>query len=947
MFYPIFSRLREAFINEELLPANDETFISAQNAVLTRSNAVRNLLTYAQLSSLFPRSDVESDGKSKWLSAEVTRDQAPNLRKYLMKTFKIKEVTPPMFANKLSADFLSTQTDEWFVKFYKFLYGQPGLWNSEISILRTKPILRLEDGTHVDPPREGLIANAYLLPDTEVDSSLPIMRSKISQNKDVFKFLKELGVPKWDIVAEVIRHILPKYRNNQPAIPRTEYDRDFVKIVNAYKTDSQEKKKQLRAFLLTTPFILAESSGAGYQTYFKPNQLCFGSNDKLWKSNSIENYSRVSVSEEVCEFLQTLNITKWDAVEEVIKTILPKYKRNPPRVPIKEHMSDFKEITLAYEASEQDLKTQLKTELQTTHFILAESPDADFPIYLKPDLLYFATDTLRSYFESGNLVYWIEIWNDWNDDLADLWNYFVDDSSNEPPIAGAFVNLDKYPDTARALFEDLGVADFVRIDRKEDFEGNVCVESRKGNHKRGLNGFDPNIRVDGLEYALDRSTVEKSAFIWNRIVIPNADCIKGTIEKSTRQDYWRSSFEEIVSDFGSLLIDSVWLPDSNGNRHKPSEIVLEDLPEEFIRDERLVNLLGMKKDIVAELAEEAGLSVEIIEEIRRNPEEYKQFKTWQAEKRAHEEKEKKSVKQPAEDATRDDSASTLPTSFSNIDEGNNGSTTKNGEVPGINGGNTDSVENKPALHTSSQPSLKSPSSQDNSRKHIPPGSLGQILETTGVAVSERTEIVQDLQDDESLKQGLEKLLKQRHTIMKNRRLGKQVEDIVGQILEERFPGQKFDMKSVHEGADFEISEIEVTQGDLKWWIEVKSTRTESNSQGVIISAPQAKKAVKEKDKFLICVVPIQENIEPNLDAVRENMRFITNIGGRIVTLCQDIDRFEAVRANITGDISSDVKVVVDGGKASILIKKSIWEEDGFRLEELAEHLIPTSNYKVK
>ena len=223
------------------------------------------------------------------------------------------------------------------------------------------------------------------------------------------------------------------------------------------------------------------------------------------------------------------------------------------------------------------------------------------------------------------------------------------------------------------------------------------------------------------------------------------------------------------------------------------------------------------------------------------------------------------------------------------------------------------------------------------------GYLRQILETVGGDVSEVTEIVQDLQEDESLKQDLEKLRERRHIIKKNRNFGNQVEEIVGQILEKKYPKEEFCVKSVHEGADFEISEIEVTQGNQKWWIEVKSTQTEGDFQVVKMSSTQGKKAVKEKDKFLLCVVPIPKNTELNLDTVKENMRFIANIGERVAPLCENINQFETVRAKITADVSPDVKLVVDGDKPSILVKKSVWEEDGFRLEKLTEYLKPIYN----
>ena len=137
------------------------------------------------------------------------------------------------------------------------------------------------------------------------------------------------------------------------------------------------------------------------------------------------------------------------------------------------------------------------------------------------------------------------------------------------------------------------------------------------------------MRIDGLEYAMANPNPEKSTFIWNEIVIPNSDCIRGIVETSTRQSYERSKKEPQLSEFGKLLIDTAWLPDSDGNLYKPSELTLDNLPESFVREEKLADQLGMKKNVVAKLAEEAGLSIEDIELLKQDPE---GFEEWKAER---------------------------------------------------------------------------------------------------------------------------------------------------------------------------------------------------------------------------------------------------------------------------------------------------------------------------
>ena len=79
------------------------------------------------------------------------------------------------------------------------------------------------------------------------------------------------------------------------------------------------------------------------------------------------------------------------------------------------------------------------------------------------------------------------------------------------------------------------------------------------------------------------------------------------MEESTRQTYEGSTeSEQISARFGELLCATEWLPDTSNELHKPCEIAVDDLPESFVRDERLANQLGMKKDDVARLAKEIG-----------------------------------------------------------------------------------------------------------------------------------------------------------------------------------------------------------------------------------------------------------------------------------------------------------------------------------------------------
>ncbi len=576
LFYPIFGKVRETLMNEEFLPANDRTYVSASNAKLARGNPIRNLLNHKQLSDLFY--SINTTNETKWLSNEITQDLTPELRTYLTLKLDVNEVDPSMFARRLTLLFLSKQCDEWFIKFYRFLFGQPTLWRSQWSILRDKPILRLQDGAHVNPFKEDESPNAYLPIEQNTDISFPIVKIELTQDEKASGFLRELGIPKWDIVDEVISHIVPKYGHDSSTVPLANHKGDFAKIECACETNSRDKRNRLWQALQETPFILIESSDIGNVSYYKPNQI------------------------------------------------------------------------------------------------------------------YFPNNELRLYFKGNGTC--------------------------------KFVNLDEYPPSAHGLFKKLGVEDSVRIERKEkDVGGRVIIYKRHGSHKRGLNGFDPDIKIDGLEYALNNPTPEKSAFIWNEIARSNVDCIRGTTETSSHRNYTYSDppVEERSSGFGCLLIAKKWLPDSDGNMHKPSELTLKELPEGFVRDEQLAYQLRMKKDVVAELAEESGVPIKFIEAFRQNPEKCEEFlRELEAGKKTLEEKEQEIPEQSIQekngpyDRTPTDAGSTLLESSPNIDGENNSSTTKENKVPETGNVHTDSVSNE-SVYTSPQPSVSRPSSQDSSQ----------------------------------------------------------------------------------------------------------------------------------------------------------------------------------------------------------------------------------------
>lgn len=486
MFYPIAETVLAELMESELLPASDGTFVEAKYAKIARGESLRELINYEQLTELY-----NADRKLKWLDDSITRDRNPELRSFLISELDVDEITPDVVIRLLSENFIAKQSDDWLIKFYKFFSARDSLWKPEIhsgyrgqGSLLNKPILRLEDGTHVKPLSDGP-TSVYLSRDVTSASSILLVKNSISKNKAAYAFLRKLGVPELDLVAEVIENLLPKYENASSSITIDEHLVDLEKINRAFNIDSKEKKKRLCQCLRSTPFLLEEST----------------ENEQL----------------------------------------------------------SFK----------------------------------------KPRELFFDKDDLKIYF---------------------------DNNTSFAPLSRS------YPQLMNDMLEELGVMDCILVEckSKPGSEETLHLKEKSGLYRRGLKGFDPDIFVTGLEDALQKPSIARSHIIWNQIASRYKHCIRGKVIRSSRQDFSRHGRiyeeEEIVSEFGKLLMESSWLPLPDGTMTQPSELSLENLPDSFQYDERLAELLGMKKNVLAKLAEEAGLSTEDIDLMRHHKSEFQEWK---------------------------------------------------------------------------------------------------------------------------------------------------------------------------------------------------------------------------------------------------------------------------------------------------------------------------------
>ncbi len=294
--------------------------------------------------------------------------------------------------------------------------------------------------------------------------------------------------------------------------------------------------------------------------------------------------------EAVYSFLEGIGLSEPDIVDEVLNFILPPYQAGKISLDDeKRNQQDLDQIQVALQRTGHRAWQEIIFTLNQTSFIRAYNAKTEEKAWKAPGEVYSKTEELSTWFE-GNEHAWF--------------------------IAGSLPG---------SLLNDLNIRTHLQPEARvtTGSTGYVAIWRGHGDHRRGLHGFDPSARLDGLQHAIDHMTPDKASMLWN-ILLEHRHLIKGVVETSTQRNFSNPRRGEKCSSMGRLCSQKAWLPDKNGDFHSPEDLFLTDLPEGFEKstDEarQLAIKLGMQKEEVLQLADKLHISHEIISFIQRDPE---------------------------------------------------------------------------------------------------------------------------------------------------------------------------------------------------------------------------------------------------------------------------------------------------------------------------------------
>jgi hypothetical protein len=286
-------------------------------------------------------------------------------------------------------------------------------------------------------------------------------------------------------------------------------------------------------------------------------------------------------------FLEALRFTEPDIVSEVLEIILPRYTQpDVAALDRAQHAADLDCIMRAMDEADTGRHSRLLEQLRGTAFLIGENAATGEQRLMPPPALYQRTRDLEIYLD-GNPDAWFaaDSYGPWLVQLRGMGVRGQADVHARPPGPLGHVLL---------------VAGFAR-------------------HERGLDGFDPEARIDGLEFALRHPGHARAEYVWNVLLAPNRRLVGGVVEKSVREQFADSTRETLRSSIGVAAAGEAWLPGPDGSFHRPADLSLDDLPPTFARDDGLAQALGMSQPVVSEAGRRLGIPPEVLWGLSAHP----------------------------------------------------------------------------------------------------------------------------------------------------------------------------------------------------------------------------------------------------------------------------------------------------------------------------------------
>lgn len=276
-FEPFYHEIRNAFLSKEILPGRNGKYFSSEKAYWASDTELSELFSDEQLSDLF------NNDNAGWVFVSAGKKQLNQSNKALetyINSITAESVDAKKLLRRFTPEFVEKQSDEWLMKFYKYLGDHKYLWNDKDRLAVKQPIILNQNRKAVFPFNQDLTAHQIFLP-LDRESIYDTIYKPFIEDADSYEFFKAIGISKPDTKAEVYNDIIPSYKKSFDYEDTNKIYQHFNTLLKYYGSCSSSEQEELIKNLKKINFIASEFASDNELTKFTDSENLYFFDEKL------------------------------------------------------------------------------------------------------------------------------------------------------------------------------------------------------------------------------------------------------------------------------------------------------------------------------------------------------------------------------------------------------------------------------------------------------------------------------------------------------------------------------------------------------------------------------------------------------------------------------------------------------------------------------------------
>jgi hypothetical protein len=301
-------------------------------------------------------------------------------------------------------------------------------------------------------------------------------------------------------------------------------------------------------------------------------------------------------TEKALEFLKALGLTEPDAVDDVVRNIIPKYEQETVKIDGDEYEADIRRMLNAFDTQHRGQRDKLIAALKGTTFVMSVEAGDDSRHLSKPGDVYLGTQRLKELFAGVPGV------------------MLVDDSYS--CLRGEDI---------REMIEACGAVRYLRPMSDNSLSWQQLSELRVQAGHPETSGQNDRVTdwtllgLDELLSELPRLDVDKrrtkARLLWEELGNLEERRGKGVFTGEYTWTHYGLYRRDFDAAFVRKLNETAWVPDGTGNLQRPELVLFETLgwePNPFLQSK-----IRFKAPILEQLAKEAGIEPGVLDLLKK------------------------------------------------------------------------------------------------------------------------------------------------------------------------------------------------------------------------------------------------------------------------------------------------------------------------------------------